>query len=120
MDVPVDNKSPQAPVSTESLSPDTRREQFQGCRPAEKPQGGEDVQKPSQDVAVAVAEKETKPKDLGIWKVMSLFEKHFFKKRRSYPIMLLHVAPSWIYTPKLILWDSSVCLICNTIDLWSL
>ena len=66
MDVRVDNKSPQAPVSTESLSPDTRREQFQGCRPAEKPQGGEDVQKPSQDVAVAVAEKETKPKDLGI------------------------------------------------------
>lgn len=62
----MDNKSPQAPVSTESLSPDTRREQFQGCRPAEKPQGGEDVQKPSQDVAVAVAEKETKLKDLGI------------------------------------------------------
>lgn len=66
MQVQVVDKSPQAPVSTESLSPDTRREQFQGCRPAEMPQGGEDVQKPSQDVAVAVAEKETKLKDLGI------------------------------------------------------
>ena len=66
----METKSPQVAVSTESLSPDSARERFQGCRPAKKPKGG-GAAMPSQDVVVSAAGKETKHaamevKDLGI------------------------------------------------------
>ena len=110
MEVNVETKSPQVAVSTESLSPDSARERFQGCRPAKKPKGG-GAAMPSQDV---VAGNETKhaameAKDLGIWK-SCLFFFNLFQKKYVLAISCCCMLSLLEFTPYIISYMWFICV----------